>query len=184
VFALAAVVLAGPVHAEPSDQPAPPLPMFTPTPSNWSPKFPFPYDATRKNVTDADVTAEREMCQWFKAQYEELQRQIDAFGFNLLTASNDWVVEGIQLQADAVVANIDQTEEYLAPRAQALTHSQDFAGDEYFPLYQAESFYRLWQHLSNVGTGIKARNTAWVFGPSVQRVKHWGSRIIRSHVCD
>ncbi|WP_319449707.1 MULTISPECIES: hypothetical protein [unclassified Mycobacterium] len=179
-----AVVLIGPAHADPSNQPAPPLPVFTPTSNNWAPKYPFPYDATRKDVTDADITAEGEMCQWFNGQYEVLQRQIDAFGFNLLAANNDWVVDGIQLQADAVTANIDQAEAFLAPRAEALTHSEDFAGDEYFPLYQGESFYRLWQHLSNVGTGIKARNTAWVFGPSVQRVKHWGSRIVRSHVCD
>ncbi|WP_432246505.1 hypothetical protein ACRDU6_09985 [Mycolicibacterium sp. ELW1] len=135
-------------------------------------------------MTDADITAEREMCQWFNAQYLLLRRQMDEFGFDLLQANNDWTVPGIQIHADAVAANIEQSVAFLAPRAQALTQSQDFAGDTYFPLYQGESFYRLWQHLSNTGVGIRARNTAWIYGPSQQRVKHWASRIERSHVCD
>ncbi|HJT93716.1 MAG TPA: hypothetical protein VJ777_17580 [Mycobacterium sp.] len=171
-------------NADPADPPPPPLPVFTPTASAWTPTFPHPYDQTRKNVTDADINAEREMCQWFNAQYLQLRRQMDEFGFNLLHASNDWTVPVIQLQADAVAANIEQSVAFLAPRAEALTQSQDFAGDVYFPLYQGESFYRLWQHLSNTGIGIRARNTAWVYGPSQQRVKHWGSKIERSHICD
>ena len=186
---LALVASASPVLGEragaaPSDPPDPPLPVVVPVASNWAPQFPFPYDASRKDVTGADVTAEREMCQWFKADYRELVRQIDRFGFNLLEANNDWTVGQIQAQADAVAANIDQSEAFLAPRAQALTQSVDFAGDTHFAIYEGEAFYRLWTHLSNVGVGIKARNTAWVNGPSVERVKHWGSQIHRSHVCD
>jgi hypothetical protein len=177
-------MLIGTAHAAPSDPPVPPLPVFTPTPSNWAPKFPPPYDATSKNVTPADITAEREMCQWFNAQYRDLKRQLDQFGFNLLDANNNWTVPDIQLQADAVASNVEQSVAFLAPRAQALTQSQDFADDNYFPLYQGESFYRLWQHLSNTGVGIRARNTAWIYGPSQQRDEHWGSRIERSHACD
>ncbi|OBH09014.1 hypothetical protein A5695_25080 [Mycobacterium sp. E1747] len=180
----AAVALDGPVNAAPVSQPPPPLPVITPTPSNWSPKFPFPFEQTRKNVTDADITAEREMCQWFNAEFHDLRVQIDQIGFDLLAANNDWNAPGIQPEADAVVANIDQSENFLAPRAQALTQSQDAVGDVYFPIYQGESFYRLWQYLSNVSVGLKARNTAWIYGPVVQREKHWGSKIERSHVCD
>jgi hypothetical protein len=176
--------LGGSASAAPSDLPDPPLPVVNPGPSAWTPKFPFPYDASRKDVTDADITAEREMCQWFNPEYRELVRQIDRFGFNLLEASNDWTVGQIQAQADAVAANIDQTEAFLAPRAQSLTQTQDFAGDAHFAIYEGEAFYRLWQHLSNVGVGIKTRDTAWVNGPSAERVKHWGSQIQRSHVCD
>jgi hypothetical protein len=172
-----------PAHAAPA-APPPPLPVVNPTSSDWQPKYPSPFDATRKNVTDADITAEREMCQWFTAQYKPLQKQIDQIGFDLLAANNDWSVEGLQVEADAVTANIDQTEAFLAPRTNALTQSQDSVGDVYFPIYQGESFYRLWQHLSNVSVGLKARNTAWIYGPANQRVKHWGSRIERSHVCD
>jgi len=45
--ALAMVVLAGPAIAGPTvDEIAPPLPVFTPTPTNWVPKYPYPYDQT------------------------------------------------------------------------------------------------------------------------------------------
>jgi hypothetical protein len=164
--------------------PAPLLPVFTPTANTWAPKFPYPYDETRKDVTDADISAENEMCQWFNAQYVDLRRQMDEFGFDLLNANNDWTVPGIQTHADAVASNIELVVAYLAPRAEALTQTQDLADDNYFPLYQGESFYRLWQQLSNTGVGIRARNTAWIYGPSQQRVHHWGDRIEQSHVCD
>jgi len=124
------------------------------------------------------------MCQWFTTSYRELQRQIDRFGFNLLEASNDWTVGQIQAQADAVAANVDQAVAFLTPRTTALTQTTDFANDMHFAVFEGEGFYRLWQHLSNVGVGIKARNTAWIYGPSVERMKHWGSQIHRSHVCD
>jgi hypothetical protein len=177
-------VLGGHAYGDPADPPDPPLPQVTVRPTSWQPKFPFPYDANRKDVTDADISAEREMCQWFNPQYRELVRQIDRFGFNLLDASNDWTAGRIQAQADAVAANIDQAEAFLAPRAQALTQSEDFAGDTHFAIFEGEAFYRMWTHLSNVGVGIKTRDTSWVNGPSVERVKHWGSQIQRSHVCD
>ncbi|BBX20963.1 hypothetical protein MTER_03740 [Mycolicibacter terrae] len=169
--------------------------MITPGPSKWQPKFPFPYDQTRGNVTDADINAQREMCQWYTAQYETLRRQIDRVQFNRITpngpgvisgSGSDWdySVRGIQRQVDIVTANIDQAVEFLAPRAQALTQSHDATGDTYFPIYEGESFYLLWQHLSNVNDGIKAHQPDWFTGPSVLRVKRWGTRISRSHVCD
>lgn len=181
----AVVALAGPATAGPLvDELAPPLPVFVPSPSNWQPKFPFPYDQTRGSVTGADITAEREMCQWFTAQYQTLLTQINRFDDNLTSDNGDYNAGDNQLFADAVGANIDQSVDFLAPRAQALTHSRDHSGNEYYPLYQGESFYLLWQHLSNVGAGIKARQPAWLVGPSVQRMMRWGSRIERSHVCD
>ncbi|GFG83914.1 hypothetical protein MALGJ_05900 [Mycolicibacter algericus] len=192
-----AVVVTGPfAQADPSDyaRPPEPLPMVIPTPSNWEPKFPFPYDETRGSVTDADINAEREMCQWFNSQYDELMRQIDRFQFNRITPNGPGVISGagsdwdysigdLQQQADIVTANIDQSVEFLAPRAQALTQSTNHAGDVYFPLYQAKEFYLLWQHLSNVNAGIKSHQPDWFTGPSVKRVLRWGTRIKRSHVC-
>ena len=83
-----------------------------------------------------------------------------------------------------VVSNIDQSTGFLAPRTTALTQTRTFAGDNYFPLYQGESFFLMWQHLFNVGNGLRARKPAWFSGPSMQRFKLWGSRIHRSHVCD
>ncbi len=180
--ALATLGLSAQATADPSDPPAP-LPVFTPGPSNWSPMFPYPYDSTRQFVTEADITAEREMCQWFDAQYKDLLRQMEQFGFNLSDATGNYSVGNIQEQADAVTNNIDQVVAFLTPRAQALTQTQDYAGDVYFPIYQGENFYRLWQQLSNVAVGIRAHNPAWVYGPSQQRVQHFGSKIHRSHVC-
>jgi hypothetical protein len=180
----AMVVLIGPASADPTvDELAPPLPVIVPTPTEWAPKFPFPFDQSRGSVTDADINAEREMCQWYNAQYDTLMTQIDNFNANLIRDNGDYNAGGNQQLADAVTANIDQSEGFLAPRAQALTQSQDFAGDNYFPLYQGQSFYLLWQHLSNVSAGIKGHQPAWFVGPSVQRTLRWGTEINRSHVC-
>jgi hypothetical protein len=166
------------------DAPAAPLPLITPTPSNWEPQFPFPYDHMRDKVTPADITAMGEMCQWYNAQYDELNRQIDRFNVNLIKANGNYSTPGITQQADAVTANLDRSLEFLTPRANALTISRDYVGDLYFPVYQGESFYRLWQQLSNVRDGIKGRQPAWFTGPSFQHAMRFGSKIHRSHVCD
>ena len=185
VTAIAVCVAGGGLAgADASDPPPPLLPVFTPTPSNWAPQYPYPFDQMRNQVTPADINAVREMCQWFNAQYLPLRRQLDDFGFNLLQANNDWTVGTIQAQADNVATNVEQSVAFLTPRTTALTIDKDYAGDQYWSIYQGESFYRLWQELSNVGTGIRAHNTAWVYGPSQQRVKHYGSQIERSHDCD
>lgn len=176
------------------DQPVAPLPVVVPTPSNWQPKFPFPYDQTRGSITDADITSEREMCQWFNAQYYELRRQIDKLQFDRITpngpgvfsgSGSDWDYsrDGLQQEADIVIANIDQSLDFLAPRVNALTQAANHFNDLYFPLYQGEAFFRLWQQLSNVSAGIKSHQPAWFTGPSVQVAKNWGTKIERSHVC-
>jgi hypothetical protein len=171
-----------------------PLPVVVPTPTNWAPKFPFPYDQTRGSVTETDITAERELCQWYNADYDILTHQIDRLQFHRITPNPgadilgsgtdyDYSHDDIQQQADIVIANIDRAEDFLAPRVQALTQSRDYMGDVYFPIYQGASFWWLWQILSNVGDGIKSHQADWFTGPSVQRVRHWGSQINRSHVC-
>jgi hypothetical protein len=158
------------------------------------PKFPFPYDQTQGSDTEADITAEREMCEWFNAQYDEVTRQINRLQFNRITPNGPGVISGagsdwdysigdLQQQADIVTANIDQSVAFLAPRVQALTQIRDHAGDVSFPIYQGESFSLLWQHLSNVSAGIKSHQPDWFTGPSVQRVLRWGNRIHRSQVC-
>jgi hypothetical protein len=164
-----------------------PLPVVTPTPTNWAPKFPWPYDQTRNHVTHADIVAEREMCQWFNADYDTLYHQIDRLQFNRISSNGtdfDYSVDGVQHQVDIVTSNIDQSLAFLTPRVQALTQSQDFAGDLYFPIYKGDAFYYLWQQLSNVNDGIKAHQADWFTGPSVLRAKKWGSEIQHSHVCE
>ncbi|MEZ0365013.1 hypothetical protein ACAG26_15125 [Mycobacterium sp. pUA109] len=184
VVAAALFACVGPAGARPTaDEIAPPLPVIAPTQTNWQPKFPSPYDQTRNSVTDAEITAEGEMCQWYSAQYNTLMDQIDNVNVNIVRSNGDYGVDGNAELADAVAANIDQSVEFLTPRVAALTIIPDFAGDMYFPLYQGESFYRLWQQLSNVSGGIRGRQPVWFYGPSLQHAQRWGSRINRSHVC-
>lgn len=184
--------------ADPTFDPSPPdgpsdsslmrlLPPITPTASNWVPMFPFPYDQTRASVTGADITAMSEMCQWFNVQYPTLRAQIDRLQFNRIALNGtdfDYSVEGVQQQVDIVTANIDQALAFLDPRVHALTVSQNHFGDNYFPIYEGEAFFKLWEQLSNVNNGIKAHQPDWFTGPSVQKAKRWGSDIFRSHVCD
>src|SRR6516164_6297335 len=81
----------GPAAAEPTvDEIVPPLPVIVPTPSNWQPKFPWPFDQTRGSVTDADINAEREMCQWYNAQYDTLMGQVDNFDVNIVRSNGDY----------------------------------------------------------------------------------------------
>lgn len=172
-----------------------PLPVITPTASSWAPKFPFPYDQTRNAVTGADITAMGEMCQWFNAQYATLREQIDRLQYNRIDktpASDpfgpngkdyDYTRDNIQQQVDIVSGNIGQAVDFLAPRAQSLTQAQNPYGDNYFPIYEGEAFFKLWEQLSNVNNGILAHQPDWFTGPSVQKAKRWGSDIYRSHVC-
>jgi hypothetical protein len=164
-----------------------PLGVITPTASNWQPKFPFPYDQTRNQVTDADITSMREMCQWYNADYPTLRDQIDRLQFNRIGPDGkdyDYGRGDIQQQVDIVTGNIAQAVDFLTPRAQALTQAQNPFGDNYFPIYKGEAFYKLWEQLFNVNNGILAHQPDWFTGPSVQKAKRWGSDIHRSHVCD
>ena len=198
VLAVLAILTGPPANAGPGDPPSPPdppsdsdvirpLPVITPTASNWQPKFPFPYDQTRNNVTDADITSMREMCQWFNAQYPTLRAQIDRLQYNRVGPDGkdyDYGRDDIQQQVDIVTGNIAQAVDFLTPRAQALTQAQNPFGDNYFPIYEGEAFYKLWEQLSNVNNGILAHQPDWFTGPSVQKAKRWGSDVQRSHVCE
>ena len=198
VLLSATAVLAGaPSGAGPGDSPLPDppsdsdliraFPVITPKPSAWVPKFPFPYDQTRNRVTDADITAMREMCQWYNAQYATLSAQIDRLQFNRIGPDGkdyDYTRGDMQQQVDIVSGNIAQAVDFLAPRAHALTQAQNPFGDSYFPIYKGEQFYKLWEQLSNVNNGIMAHQPDWFTGPSVLKAKRWGSDIHRSHVCE
>jgi hypothetical protein len=195
-LAVLAIFTAPSASADPSNPPPDPpsdsdlirpLPVITPTASNWQPKFPFPYDQTRNQVTDADITSMREMCQWYNADYPTLRDQIDRLQFNRIGPDGkdyDYGRGDIQQQVDIVTGNIAQAVDFLTPRAQALTQAQNPFGDNYFPIYKGEAFYKLWEQLFNVNNGILAHQPDWFTGPSVQKAKRWGSDIHRSHVCD
>lgn len=165
-----------------------PLPVIVPTASTWEPTFPFPYDQTRGSVTPVDITAMSEMCQWYNAQYATLRFQIDRLQTNRIDPATgkdyDYTRDNIQQQVDIVSGNIRQAVDFLGPRAQSLTQAHNSFGDSYFPIYEGEAFFKLWEQLSNVNNGILSHQPDWFTGPSVQKAKRWGSDIHRSHVCD
>ena len=185
-------------HADPNDiVPVPdvpsdsalirPLPVVVPQVTGWTPKYPFPYDQTKNAVTPADVRAMDEMCQWYTMQYATLRAQIDRLQYNRIGPDGkdfDYTRDGIQQQVDIVTGNIGHAVDYLAPRALSLTRAQNSFGDLYFPIYEGEAFFKLWEQLSNVNNGILAHQPDWFTGPSVQKAKRWGSDIHRSHVCE
>ena len=197
VLSAAAVLMAPASSALPPDPPPEPsipsnsdlirpLPVVTPTASNWRPKFPFPYDQTRDRVTEADITAMREMCQWYSLQYATLRDQIDRLQFNRIGPDGkdfDYSRNDLQQQVDVVAGNIGESVAFLDPRVHALTQAQNTFGDNYFPIYEGEQFFKLFEQLFNVNNGINAHQADWFTGPSVQKAKRHGSDIYRSHVC-
>ncbi|WP_231974774.1 hypothetical protein [Mycobacterium sp. E1747] len=163
-----------------------PLPVITPTPSNWTPRYPFPYDQIKDEVTGADITAMGEMCQWYSAQYAALRSQIDRLQFNRIGPDDrdyNYARGNVQQQVDIVSRNIGQAVDFLGPRVHSLTQAQSSFGDSHFAVYKGEAFYKLWEQLSNVNNGILAHQPDWFTGPSVQKAKRWGSDIQRAHVC-
>lgn len=207
LLSAASIVTAPPSGAVPGSSPGPPdpptdsdliraLPVITPAPSTWAPKFPFPYDQTRNDVTDTDITAMREMCQWYNAQYATLSAQIDRLQYNRIDrtpASDpfgpngkdyDYTRGNVQQQVDIVSGNLGESLDFLTPRVQSLTQARSPYGDSYFPIYKGEAFYKLWEQLSNVNNGILAHQPDWFTGPSVQKAKRWGNDIHRSRVCE
>ncbi len=197
-FSLVAVPLSMRASAYPPLPPIPPdppsnsrlirsLPDITPTPSNWAPQYPFPYDQTRASVTDADIHAMGEMCQWYNAQYVTIRDQIDRLQGNRIADNGvdfDYGINDLQQQVDIVAGNIGRALAFLDPRVHALSQTADYVGDLYWPVYGGQGFYRLWEQLSNVNDGINAHQPDWFTGPSVQRAKRWGSYIHHSHICE
>ena len=136
---------------------------------------------------DADITSEREMCEWFNAQFDTLMDQINSFNANLAANRDDYGAPGIQQQADAVTANIDQSEDYLAPRARAFTVVTDCDGDgscdDYIPIYEGKDFRRVWQQQSNISTSIKNHNPSGITNISIGLTNLYANGIRGSGVC-
>jgi len=118
-----------------------------------------------------------------QCQYDTLMTQIDRFNVTVVADNGDYNVSGNQQLADAVTANIDQSVDFLTPRAQAMSTAQDFAGDTYFrstrgrvlPALAIPDQCRQRHQGSPARLVLRARR--W------QRALKWGSRIDRSHVC-
>ena len=86
------------------------------------------------------------------------------FGFqHFLGDRHDaWTEAGVQANADAVVANLDQSAAFLDPRAHTLFIINYPDQSEYSPLYNGDSIYHLWYQLTQISDKVKRKM------PSVQ----------------
>ena len=178
-LALAATVT-GPAHA---DSAAPSLPVFVPYPSGWQPNYTvFPYNMWQTRVTPEMVTAERDACQWFNAQYDTLSGQ--AFGFQHALRDNSDVWSAVGGAGDVLKANLDQSATFLDPRVHTLYITNYPDQSEYSPLYNGDSFYRLWFQLTQISDKIARRLPSGVINANTATMNVYGTVIRESGVCN
>ena len=181
---LAASTMAGRAHADPEGA-APSLPVFTPHPSDWSPNYTvFPYNLWQIRVTPEQVTAQRESCQWFDAQYDTLMSQVFGFQHFLGDRHDAWTEAGVQAAADAVVANLDQSAAFLDPRAHTLFIINYPDQSEYSPLYNGDSIYHLWYQLTQISDKMKRKMPSGQINANIATANVYGTVIRQSRVCD
>jgi hypothetical protein len=64
---------------------------------------------------------------------------------------------------------------------------EDCAGDDgcttYYPIYEGEDFYRVWQQQSNIGTSIKNHNPSGINNISIGLTNLYANGIRGSGVC-
>ncbi|MGE2832779.1 hypothetical protein [Mycobacterium sp. SMC-4] len=175
------LVAAPPSHAEPA---APTLPVFTPYPSDWQPDYtPFPYNLWQIRVTPQQITAQRESCQWFNAQYGELMGQVFGFQRFLADQDDDWSRPGVTEAGDIVAANLDQSAAFLDPRAHTLFIINYPDQSEYSPLFHGDSIYRLWYQFTQISDKIKQRWPSGVINANIATANVYGTVIRDSGVC-
>lgn len=179
--------LALPGHAAAdSGQPPPPLPVFTPGPSNWKPNFEaWPYNTFTYQVTPEMISGMSDSCQWFNAQFDPLMGQIHDFQGNLDGNSSNYAAAGVQAQANAVAANIDQSTAFLAPRLQPLTirNTPDNFGP-YSPIYGGEYITKAMFQLTRISENIKQKNPAGVTNANIVHATGWGNALKGSGACN
>lgn len=186
VVAAATVATTVGAAADP-DNPVPPLPVFTATPTAW-----VPYLGGRhaSRITEADIAALREMCQWFNAQFGVLMDQVTAFNADLAANRDNYTVPGVQQQADAVTANIDQSTAYLTPRANSLGESRTctYANALYVCNYGTnieggESFRRIAEQQRHISDGFKNHNPAFINNIAIGLTNAAADEIRNQSVC-
>lgn len=175
--------LSGSASADPGQEP-PRLPVFTPGPTDWSPNFElWPYNTFTYQVTPEMVGGMSDACQWFNAQFDPLLGQINDFNRSL-DAQHD-VYSGVQQQADAVVANIDQSTAFLAPRVTPLTitNTPDNYGP-YSPVYGGEHITSIMFQLSRIADSIKHQEPSGVTHANIVHAAGWGNALRESGACN
>lgn len=181
----AAVVLSGHAHADPG-QPPPPLPLFTPSPSDWSPNFDiWPYNTFTSRVTPEMISGMSDSCQWFKSQFDPLMGQINDFNTYLGDQHDDCAAAAVQRNADAVVGNIDRSTAFLTPRVKPLiiTNQPDNFGP-YSPVYGGESMTHLAFQLSRISDSIKRKDPSGVTHANIVSATGWANALRDSGACN
>ncbi|MCV7220698.1 hypothetical protein [Mycolicibacterium elephantis] len=182
VASIAALLVAAPMAR--ADEVAPTLPVFTPHPSAWQPDYTvFPYNLWQIRVTPEQVTAMRDSCQWFNAQYDELMAQVFGFQNFLADHDDDWSAPGMTRAGDVVAANLDQSAAFLNPRAHTLFIINYPDQSEYSPVFHGDSMYRLWYQFTQISDKIKKRLPAGQINANIATANVYGGVIRDSGVC-
>lgn len=180
-----AVVLSGHADADPA-QPPPPLPVFTPAPSDWSPNFDtWPFNMFTSRVTPEMIGGMSDSCQWFRSQFDPLMGQINDFNRYLGDQHDDYATGAVQRNADAVVANIDRSTAFLGPRVKPLiiTNQPDNMGP-YSPVYGGEPVTHLTFQLSRISDSIKAKDPSGVTHANIVSATGWANALRDSGACN
>lgn len=161
------------------------LPVFVPHPSDWSPDYTvFPYNLWQLRVTPEQITAERDSCQWFNAQYDTVMNQALGFQHFLGDRHDDWSVPGVRAFADTLVANLDQSAAFLDPRAHTLYITNYPDQSQYSPLFHGDSIYHLWYQLTQISDKTKRKLPSGQINANIATLGVYGNAIRDSHVCD
>lgn len=179
---LTATAIATPIaHA---DNPTPSLPAFTPYTSDWQPNTAvYPYNLWQNRVTPEQVTAMRESCQWFNAQYDTLMSQVFGFQRFLGDRHDVWTAPGVQPAADAVVSNLDQSATFLDPRGHTLFIVNYPDQSEYSPVYNGDSMFHLWYQLTQISDNMKHQLPSGQLNAHIATANVYGTTIRDSQVC-
>ena len=182
---IAALTLAPSAHAET----APSLPEFVPYPSSWAPDYTvFPYNLWQIRVTPEQITAQRDACQWFNAQYGTLAEQVHGFKNTLGDVHDDWTAPGIAPAAATAKPagegqELEQSARFLDPRVHTLYITNYPDQSQYSPLYNGDSFYRLWYQFTQISDKINRKLPAGQIHANVVTADVYGNVIRDSGVC-
>ena len=178
---LTAAAIAAPVaHADN----APSLPAFIPYASDWQPNTTvYPYNLWQNRVTPEQVTAMRESCQWFNAQYDTLISQVFGFQRFLGDRHDVWTAPGVQPAADAVIANLDQSAAFLDPRGHTLFIVNYPDQSEYSPVYNGDSMFHLWYQLTQISDNMEHQLPSGQLNAHIATANVYGTTIRDSGVC-
>lgn len=182
-MAVTGFVLSGNVSAE-SGAP-PPLPVFTPGPTSWAPNFEiWPYSTFTYQVTPEMIGSMSDSCQWFNAQFDPLMGQINDFNRNLGDHQDNYSAGGVQQQANGVVANIDQSTAFLAPRVEPLTitNTPNNFGP-YSPIYGGEAITGVTFQLTRIAESMRRLEPAGVTHANIVAAAEWGNKLRGSGAC-